>query len=198
VTRLATVVTARARRAAGGFTLIELLVTVVVLSILLGLGVPAFRSFMQNDQQWAQTNTLVVGLNSARSEAIKNDLTSGAQICSSNNGTSCTGTAWNLGWIVLGVDPANPRGPLKPLQVVGPLPAGTTLTEANNNLIITFVSNGTLDTNSLQNPNAQVKFTMCDTRGAAYARDLEVTLMGRVVASRTVGQDLNGMPLPCP
>ena len=198
MTALATAVTARARRAAGGFTLIELLVTVVVLSILLGLGVPAFRSFMQNDQQWAQINTLVVGLNSARSEAIKNDLTAGAQICSSNDGTSCTRTAWNLGWIVLGVDPANPRGPLKPLQVVGPLPAGTTLTEANNNLIITFVSNGTLDTSSLQNPTARVGFTMCDARGAASARYLQVTLMGRVVASPVVGQDLNGAPLPCP
>jgi len=205
VTPLATVVTARARRAGAGFTLagagftlIELLVTVVVLSILLGLGVPAFRSFMQNDQQWAQINTLVVGLNSARSEAIKNDLTAGAQICSSNDGTSCTRTAWNLGWIVLGVDPANPRGQLKPLQVVGPLPAGTTLTEANNNLIITFVSNGTLDTSSLQNPTARVGFTMCDARGAASARYLQVTLMGRVVASPVVGQDLNGAPLPCP
>src|SRR5690348_3836987 len=116
VTPLATVVTARARRAGAGFTLagagftlIELLVTVVVLSILLGLGVPAFRSFMQNDQQWAQINTLVVGLNSARSEAIKNDRAAGVQICSSSDGTGCTATAWDQGWIVLGVDPANPR-----------------------------------------------------------------------------------------
>ena len=198
MTPLATVATARARRAAGGFTLIELLITVVVLSILLGLGVPAFRSFMQNDQQWAQTNTLVVGLNSARSEAIKNDLTAGAQICSSIDHTSCTATAWDQGWIVLGVNPANPRGPLKPLQVVGALPVGTTLTEANNNLTITFVSNGTLDTSSLQNPTARVAFKMCDARGAASARYLEVTLMGRVVASPVVGQDLNGAPLTCP
>jgi len=189
---------ARARRAVGGFTLIELLVTVVVLSILLSLGVPAFRSFMQNDQQWAQTNTLVLGLNSARSEAIKNDLTAGAQICSSSNGTGCTATPWDRGWIVLGVDPAKPRGPLKPLPVVGALPAGTTLTETNNNLLITFVSNGTLNTNLLQNPAARVAFKMCDPRGAAYARYLEVTLMGRVVASPVVGQDLNGMPLTCP
>jgi type IV fimbrial biogenesis protein FimT len=194
----ATVVPARACRAPGGFTLIELLVTVLVLSILLGLGVPAFRSFMQNDQQWAQTNTLVVGLNSARSEAIKNDLTAGAQICTSNDGTRCTATAWDQGWIVLGVNPANPRGPLKPLQVVGALPAGTTLTEANNNLLITFVSNGTLNTSLLQNPAARIAFKMCDARGAASARYLEVTLMGRVVASPVVGQDLSGVPLTCP
>ena len=78
-------------RPARGFTLVELLVTIVVLSILLGLAVPAFRSFMQNDQQWTQTSNLVVGLNIARSEAIKDDMNGVAQICSSNNGTTCTG-----------------------------------------------------------------------------------------------------------
>ena len=83
------------RPAIAGFTLIELLITIVVLSILLGLAVPAFRSFMQNDAQWVQQNNLVLSLNVARSEAIKNDITSaaipgggGAQICSSNNGVA--------------------------------------------------------------------------------------------------------------
>ena len=47
-------------RPAGGFTLVEIFVTILVLSILLGLAVPAFRSFMQNDQQWAQSNNLSV------------------------------------------------------------------------------------------------------------------------------------------
>jgi type IV fimbrial biogenesis protein FimT len=75
---------------AGGFTLVELLVTIVVLSILLGLAVPAFRSFLQNDQQWTQTSNLVVGLKIARSEAIKDDASGAAQICSSRNGTTCT------------------------------------------------------------------------------------------------------------
>ena len=69
------------RRATGGFTLIEILVTILVLSILLGLAVPAFRSFMQNDQQWVQTNNLLLALNTARSDAIKSDLVAGAQVC---------------------------------------------------------------------------------------------------------------------
>jgi type IV fimbrial biogenesis protein FimT len=189
-----------------GFTLIELLVTVVVLTILLGLAVPAFRTFMQNDQQWVQQNNLVLGVNTARSEAIKNDfpgiptMPGGAQICSSNTGVACTGTAWDQGWIVRGVDPANPQNPPKTLQVVGALPAGTTLTEANNNLTITFLSNGTLNTGALVNPAARppVAFKMCDPRGATYARYLQVNLMGRVVASPVVGQDLTGAALTCP
>jgi len=94
-------------RPVGGFTLVEIMVTILVLSILLGLAVPAFRSFMQNDQQWMQTSNLVLSLNAARSDAIKSDSAAGAQVCSSNTGLACTGTPWNQGWIVLGADPAN-------------------------------------------------------------------------------------------
>jgi type IV fimbrial biogenesis protein FimT len=190
-------------RPAGGFTLIELLVTIVVFSILVGLAVPAFRSFLQNDQQWTQTSNLLVGLNLARSEAIKNDtfispaIPGGAQICSSNTGLACTGTAWQLGWVVLGVDPANPAGS-KVLQAVGALPAGTTLTEANGNLQITFQGNGALNTGALTNPGAPVVFKMCDSRGAASARYLQVNAMGRVAASQTPGKDLSGAALTCP
>ncbi len=180
-----------------GFTLIELLVTIVVLSILLGLAVPAFRSFMQNDQQWAQTNSLLLGLNTARSEAIKDDVTGAAQICSSNNGTACTGTAWDQGWIVLGVDPTSPNNPPKRLQVIGALPTGTTLTESANNFSITFTSTGALG--PLANPENAVVFKMCDARGPAFARYLQVTPMGRVSASQTPGQDLTGAAIAaCP
>jgi type IV fimbrial biogenesis protein FimT len=200
------------RPATAGFTLIELLVTIVVLSILLGLAVPAFRSFMQNDQQWVQTNSLLLSLNAARSEAIKNDNTvfpaipgrPGSQICTSSTGVACTGTPWNQGWIVLGADPASPLNPPKILQVVGPLPTGTTLTELNNNLSITFLSNGTVNTAPgalvSPGPTVPVAFKMCDTRGAAYARYLQVTLMGRTVAAPTAGQDLSlpPQPLACP
>jgi len=183
-------------RRPAGFTLVELLITVVVLSILLGLAVPSFRSFMQNDQQWVQQNNLVLGLNTARSEAIKDDISGAAQICSSNNGTTCTATAWDRGWIVLGVDPVNPQNAPKRLQVVGALPTGTTLTEASNNFSITFMSNGTLG--ALANAEPAVAFKMCDVRGPAHARYLQVTLMGRVMASPVVGQDLNGVALTCP
>ena len=182
-----------------GFTLVELLIAILVLSILLGLAVPAFRSLMQNDQQFVQTNNLILSLNAARSEAIKNDSALGGQICSSSDGLTCTGTPWNQGWFVLGVDPVNPRtNPLKRLQVVGALPAGTTLNEANGNLAITFLSNGALNTAALVNPAVPVAFKMCDTRGAAFAQYLQVTLMGRVVASPTMGQDLTGAGLACP
>jgi type IV fimbrial biogenesis protein FimT len=188
------------RPKAAGFTLIELLVTIVVLSILLGLAVPAFRSFMQNDQQWVQQNNLVLSLNAARSEAIKNDLTGGVQMCSSSDGATCTGTPWAQGWIVLpSVNAFNPAALPKPLQVVGSLPTGSTLTEVNGNLSVTFLSNGALNTALLAAPGAPVAFRMCDVRGVTQARYLQVSLMGRVSAASMAGQDLAGNPIPaCP
>ncbi len=189
------------RRATRGFTLIELMVTIVVLCILLGLAIPAFRTFMQNDQQWVQQNGLVLSLNQARSEAIKNDMPGGVQVCSSTDGATCTGTPWNQGWIVLpSVNAFNPAAAPKPLQVVGALPAGTTLTEVNGNLTVTFQSNGALNPGLLLAPGANppVAFRMCDVRGATQARYLAVSLMGRVSPAQMPGQDLTGGALACP
>ena len=180
------------RRKLAGFTLIELLITVVVLSILLALAVPAFRSFMQNDQQLVQQNNLVLSLNTARSEAIKNDLPGGVQVCSSTDGATCTGTPWEQGWIVRPSVNVFGVGAPKPIQTIGALPPGTTLTATPNNTTLSFLSNGALT------PAAVIQFRMCDVRGAAFARYLQVTPMGRVVAATTVGQDLTGAALPCP
>jgi type IV fimbrial biogenesis protein FimT len=175
-----------------GFTLVELLITVLVLSLLLTLAVPAFESYVKNDEQWVQQNTLVLSLNGARSEAIKQDTSGGIQVCASSDGATCAGASWAQGWIVL--NSANG----KVVQAVGALPAGTTLTEANGNLSITYLSNGAINSAILANPAAAPAFTMCDTRGAKQARFTQVSLMGRVVSAPTVGQDLNNNALVCP
>ncbi len=82
-----------------GFTLIELMITLFIVSILLTVGVPSLRTFMQGNQLIAATNELVSALHVARSEAIK--LNTRVSICESSNGTSCSATGdWSNGWIV--------------------------------------------------------------------------------------------------
>ena len=82
-----------------GFTLIELTITLAIVGILLMVGVPSLKTFMQGNQLIASTNELISALHIARSEAIK--LNSRVSICESSDGTSCSSTgSWRNGWIV--------------------------------------------------------------------------------------------------
>lgn len=82
-----------------GFTLFELIITIAVAATIVSIGVPAFRSFLQNNRAVTHTNELVTALNLARNEATRRGRE--IQVCGSSNGTSCnTATDWTGGWIV--------------------------------------------------------------------------------------------------
>lgn len=119
-----------------GFTLLELMVTIALLVILVSVAAPNFQTFMARNQLTAAANELMMSLQFARSEAIRQrrDTT----ICPSSNGTSCLADKndWTMGWIILQeLDPSNQEllyvaQPLAPsLQADGPssltyVPAG--------------------------------------------------------------------------
>ncbi len=168
-------------RPAPGFTLIELLITMVVAGVLTAMAVPAFNSFIQNDRDIGQANSLVSSLNFARSEAVKENIAGGLTVCPSMNGTACGGTAWTGGWIVVDAlgDP--------PLLVIPALAGTNTLTPSAG---VTFLSTGLV--------NAPMTITICDVRGPAHARDVEVNATGRVSTSQTPGFSVAGTPLTCP
>ncbi|MCH6550161.1 MAG: prepilin-type N-terminal cleavage/methylation domain-containing protein, partial [Proteobacteria bacterium] len=54
-----------------GFTLFELMITLAVAALILSLGVPGFRNFIQNNRATTHTNDLVTALNLGRSEATR-------------------------------------------------------------------------------------------------------------------------------
>lgn len=58
-------------RRQSGVTIIELLIAVVLLSLLAGIGVPAFRSWIQNSQVRTGADALIAGIQLARAEAIR-------------------------------------------------------------------------------------------------------------------------------
>jgi type IV fimbrial biogenesis protein FimT len=79
-----------------------------------------------------------------------------------------------------------------PIQVVSPLSAGTTLSATGGAAQITFQPSG------MVNAAAPVGFKLCDSRGGAYARYLQVNVTGNIVASPNIGEDLNNAALACP
>ena len=82
-----------------GFTLLELMVAVAVLSILVGLGVPAFNDTIRNNQLAAAGSDLISALTLARSEALKRSIR--VSVCAAEDQDNCaTGTDWSKGWIV--------------------------------------------------------------------------------------------------
>lgn len=58
------------RTGQSGITLIEILIAMVVMSILLSMGVPSFRGWMQNSQVRTAAESVQNGLQLARAEAV--------------------------------------------------------------------------------------------------------------------------------
>ena len=179
-----------------GFTLIELLTTVTVAGILLAIAVPAFNSFVQNDRDVGQINSLVASLNYARSEAIKRASPNGVVMCPSTDLLVCNNTTnWAGGWIVAYQDPIKPANS-QLLQAVTAFRGTNTVTPVGAAAAgITFQSNG------LVTPAGAAPLTIriCDQRGAAFARDIEVNSTGRVAASQKPGLKVDGVTaLVCP
>ena len=167
-----------------GFTLVEVLVTMSVAAVLTAVAIPSFKSFLQNDRAMTQSTSLVLSLNIARSEAIKQDISGGVAVCPSTGGLTCSGAStWEQGWIVLSTAAAS-----VPTQVVPSLSIGTKLREAANSTAVTFLSSGIV--------LAPAAFTLCDSRGTSQGRYIQVTATGRVASA--VGKDLAGHTLVCP
>jgi type IV fimbrial biogenesis protein FimT len=181
-----------------GFTLIELLVAITVAGILAAIAVPAFSSFLQNDRDTGQINSLIGSFGYARSEAVKRASPNGVTVCASADGLNCdlAATSWVEGWIVTLVDPVNGN---QVFQAVPALGGTNRVTPTVTPLVVppgavTFLSSGLT---SLP-PGGTFTVRICDTRGAAFARQVEVLSTGRVAASQTPGKSVGGTVLTCP
>lgn len=159
-----------------GFTLIELLVTLSIAAIMLTIAVPNFRNFLLNTRISSQTNDFVLALASAKSEAVKRGVT--VTVCSRATDATCAAsTTWDSGWLVF-VD-NNGGGTVDGadvvLQVRAPLEGSNTL-RAGIRQRVTFqntgFSSGFNDT-----------FRLCDSRGTTSARNITVSMQGRVTSA---------------
>lgn len=72
-----------------GFSLIELMVSISIMAIITAIGVPSFNTMLANNQATTAANRVLLGLQLARSEAVK--LSQPVRI-------EALGEQWNQGW----------------------------------------------------------------------------------------------------
>jgi type IV fimbrial biogenesis protein FimT len=170
-----------------GFTFIELLVTLTVAAILLAIAMPSFSGFVRDSRLTTETDTLLYDTNLARSEAVKLDVP--VELCASSDHATCSGT-WADGWIVL--CPANCPAGFGGSPAVLLVAPGMT---SGNNVNEKISGATTVSFNSTGQTGAPFQFVFCDSRGAAYGRDVEINAIGEVQASSAPGQTVAGTAL---
>ncbi len=191
-----------------GFTLIELMMTLLIASIILGVGIPNFQEFVANNRMATATNDVVTALHAARSQAVKRR--ANVTICPSANWDAPNPTCSPAGQLsdghIVFVDcsAANPCGAPNVavdafdfvLRVRGPLPgaiAPLVTTDAGGAEYFSFGPTGFPRT-AAGFANPVVNIQLCDDRGAhntganvAAGRWLQVTPTGRPQVYRDIG-----------
>lgn len=165
--------------------MVELLITITVLTILLALATPSFRTMLMNNRILAEADALTNSLNFARNTALTQNIT--VIVCPFNAAGSTTcGGSWQNGWIVA-TQPATGTPVLLHSHATGTNDSVLSATTAS----VTFDSRGIATT--------QTNFKLCDTRGANFAHSVEVLPTGFVQSSSTAGVAVwNGGALTCP
>lgn len=172
-----------ALRHSGGFTLIEMMAALAVLAILISVAAPSIREFIMNGRIRAQASDLAGDLALARSEAVKRNVR--VALCTSNNGTSCTESAWQAGWIVFADPDADGAlaSPETVIKAASALSGGNVLsttgqgTNSAGGYYVEYRPSGVVNAAGA----ADVVFTLCDSRTTAdRGRTITVSITGRV------------------
>lgn len=87
-----------------GFTIIELVVTLALFGVLLGLGVPAFSTFIQNTQIRNAAENALTGINLAKAEAVRRNASVRFQLVTTLT-SACALSTSGGSWVVSLDDP---------------------------------------------------------------------------------------------
>jgi len=175
-----------------GFTLIELMIAVGLTGLLLSMAVPALDIFVSNARQTGAINDFVSTIHQARSTSVTTNTR--VTICPSSGGTNCEVTGWNAGWIVF-ADPDSDRNVDNDETIIASSGEieGLTIQSGEFGAFLMYRPNGRVMNASLNGSSGS--FTVCDDRGANYAKVMILDLSGRPRLSKTLA---DGSAPACP
>ncbi|WP_322470537.1 GspH/FimT family pseudopilin [Hydrogenophaga sp. SNF1] len=167
--------TYRFHRQQQGFTVIELMTVLTLLAVLAVLATPAWRTLVVRNAIRSMTNDYTLSVYFARTEAVRQN--SPVTICPSNNGTNCTDSALEAGWIVF----AGLPNAAAPTILQDTLPRARVRTAFSDNAVasraLTFLPNGQPAANFAGNT-----LRVCSTEAdfANLSRDITITRAARI------------------
>ncbi|MBL8264077.1 MAG: GspH/FimT family pseudopilin [Xanthomonadaceae bacterium] len=186
---------ARPPRSSRGFSLIEMLVTLAVLAIVIGLASPLFTTMTNRNRLTGAANETVAAFQIARSEAIRRNVRT--VICESVDSVTCrNGSPWR-GWIVFTDFNRNNLPDAGEIMRTGtfeqPLVVLTSSNIPNNRVV--FRADGlAYNDNALLEANMRV--CLAANQPDANARDIAITIGGRVSVKAPVDAPGNTCPAP--
>lgn len=156
-----------------GFSALELVITMALVAILLGLGVPGFRTYLQNQRIRSTTASLHAELSLARNEAINSN--QHVIACPGHSQTGCAGDSnWHAGWLIF-IDENDDRV----WQAEEPLLRNTNeqadvlaISAASRNQIRFFPGGSA--------PGSNAGIVICDQRGYEKGRKIVISNSGRI------------------
>lgn len=116
-----------------GLTLVELLVTLAILAILVSVAFPGFQGMMARNNIATTTNSLLLAINLARSEAVRTSGTINLEAVDPSTATN----EWGPGWRV-----REPGGAI--IRVFEGVPGGLTLNSDEASTTVQISSRGGL------------------------------------------------------
>lgn len=157
-----------------GFSLIELLIGITIVGILFIMGIPSFKSWIQNTQIRTATEAIQNGLEWARAEAVRRNTLVRFQLTTTLDG-SCVLTTASGNWVVSLDDPTGKCGNAK-------LNETFSISDSINNLAPRIIQ---VRSNNEGSPNVVVTSQETTPTGAAvgtpiYNGSITFNGMGRI------------------
>jgi type IV fimbrial biogenesis protein FimT len=165
-----------------GFTLVELVVTVGISALLLSLAVPSMGTLLNKSRQTATINDFVASIRMARSTAI--EANADVTICPSASGRNCESVAWHTGWIVFkDLDNDHVVDEDEDIVRVYGEVSGVAIHPSLSDGYLHYQPNGRIVHNHVGGSAGD--FTVCDQRGADFAKVMILDLLGRPILAKT-------------